>query len=94
MKNKSMIITYSNLRHLLKRAGAYSQASTKCKNYFSKYFDDIHAFRDLLHSRCDILSHRSLCTFRKVSGDETFELGCNFIDWLGFLLSNFHDCSD
>lgn len=40
MKNKSMIITYSNLRHLLKRAGAYSQASTKCKNYFSKYFDE------------------------------------------------------
>ena len=40
MKNKSMIISYSNLRHLLKRAGAYSQASTKCKNYLSKYFDE------------------------------------------------------
>lgn len=40
MKSKSMIITYSNLRHLLKKAGAYSQASTKCKNYLSKYFDE------------------------------------------------------
>lgn len=42
MKSKSMIITYSNLRHLLKKAGAYSQASTKCKNYLSKYFDQTH----------------------------------------------------
>ncbi len=46
-------------------------------------------FRDLLHSRCNILCHRPLCAFRKVSDDETFELGCNFIDWLGVLLSDF-----
>ena len=38
MKSKSMIITYSNLRHLLKKAGAYSQASTKCKKLSFKIF--------------------------------------------------------
>lgn len=41
MKNKSMIITYSNLRHLLKRAGAYSQVDEKCKKYLSEYFEQL-----------------------------------------------------
>lgn len=42
MKSSMLIITYSDLRHLLKKTGAYSQASTKCKNYLSKYFDQTH----------------------------------------------------
>ena len=36
----------------------------------------------------------SRMTIATVSDDETFELGCNFIDWLGVLLSDFFDCGD
>ncbi len=58
MKSKSMIITYSNLRHLLKKAGAYSQASTKCKNYLSKYFDQTHLDKIKKNSRDTNVEYR------------------------------------